>query len=169
MRKALLLIALTSVGAPSASWAQNLSVVPQGGRVADLVRAPANSEMAYVAGQTADPISKGPPAKFGNTQAQTVSVLGKIQKLLATQGFTLEDVVMMRVALVGDPAKGGAMDFAGMNAGYAQFFTATHHKPARMTTRVAALVTPGALVEIEVQAARTPGAPQVQAQPGTPK
>jgi len=51
------------------------------------------------------------------------------------------------------------IDFAGMNAGYAQFFTATHHKPARMTTRVAALVAPGALVEIEVQAAKAPGGP----------
>jgi enamine deaminase RidA (YjgF/YER057c/UK114 family) len=113
--------------------------------------------MAYVAGQTADPTAPGPPPRFGDTQAQTVGVLGKIQRLLQAQGFSLEDVVMMRVALVGDPAKGGAMDFAGMNAGYAQFFGATRHKPARMTTQVAALTEPGALVEIEVQAAKAPG------------
>ena len=105
------------------------------------------------------PFHAGPRRGFGDTQAQTVSVLGKIQKLLAAQGFSLEDVVMMRVALVGDPGKGGAMDFAGMNAGYAQFFEATRHKPARMTTQVAALTEPGALVEIEVQAAKPPRAP----------
>jgi enamine deaminase RidA (YjgF/YER057c/UK114 family) len=157
MDKSRLIAAAACAALASVAHAENLSVVPQGGRVADLVRAPAGSEMAYVAGQTADPAPPGGPP--GDTQAQTVSVLGKIQRLLQAQGFSLEDVVMMRVALVGDPAKGGAMDFAGMNAGYAQFFGTTRHKPARMTTRVAALVEPGALVEIEVQAAKAPGAP----------
>ena len=159
MRNALVAAAVACFVLAPAARSENLSLVPPGGRVADLVRVPAGAEMAYVAGLTADPITAGPPPRFGDTQAQTVNVLRKIQRLLESQGFSLEDVVMMRVALVGDPAKGGAMDFAGMNAGYAQFFTATHHKPARMTTRVAALVTPGALVEIEVQAARTPSPP----------
>ena len=155
MRRMLVLVA-TSVVLGSSAYAQNVSVVPQGGRVADLGRAPAGAEMAYVAGQTADPIAPGDPPRFGDTQAQTVSILGKIQRLLQAQGFSLEDVVMMRVALSGDPARGGAMDFAGMNAGYAQFFGTTLHKPARMTTQVAALTAPGALVEIEVQAAKAP-------------
>lgn len=140
----------------SAARAENVSVVPSGGRVADVVKVPAGAVTVYVAGQTADPLAPGEPRRFGDTQAQTASVLGKIERLLKAQGFSLEDVVMMRVALVGDPAKGGAMDFAGMNAGYAQFFGATRHKPARMTTQVAALTEPGALVEIEVQAAKAP-------------
>lgn len=151
------LVASLSLG--SAAWAENLSVVPSGGRVADVVKVPAGAVTVYVAGQTADPLGPGKPPRFGNTQAQTASVLGKIQRLLKAQGFSLEDVVMMRVALVGDPAKAGAMDFAGMNAGYAQFFGATRHKPARMTTQVAALTEPSALVEIEVQAAKAPSAP----------
>jgi len=159
MRRVLIMAAVTCIAIAAPAWAENVSVVPQGGRVADLVRTPAGSEVAYVAGQTADPTAPGPPPQYGDTQAQTVSVLGKIQRLLRAQGFSLEDVVMMRVALVGDPAKGGAMDFAGMNAGYARFFGTTRHKPARMTTRVAALVEPGALVEIEVQAAKLPGDP----------
>jgi enamine deaminase RidA (YjgF/YER057c/UK114 family) len=50
------------------------------------------------------------------------------------------------------------MDFAGMNAGYAQFFGSLRNKPARMTVQVAALTEPGALVEIEVQAAKAPRA-----------
>jgi enamine deaminase RidA (YjgF/YER057c/UK114 family) len=154
MRKFMTIGAIACVAFASTARAENFSVVPQGGRVADVVRVPAGSEMAYVAGQTADPTAPGSPPQYGDTQAQTVSVLGKIQRLLQAQGFSLEDVVMMRVALVGDPAKGGSMDFAGMNAGYAQFFGTTRHKPARMTTRVAALVEPGALVEIEVQAAK---------------
>jgi enamine deaminase RidA (YjgF/YER057c/UK114 family) len=148
--------AAACMGLVFSAQAQNVSVVPQGGRVADLVRTPAGSEMAYVAGQTADPIAAGDPARLGDTKTQTINVLGKIQRFLQAQGFSLEDVVMMRVALVGDPAKGGAMDFAGMNAGYAQFFGSTRNKPARMTTQVVALTAPGALVEIEVQAARKP-------------
>ena len=66
----------------------------------------------------------------------------------------MSDVVMMRVVLVGDPAKGGAMDFAGVNAGYAQFFGSSPSKPARFTSQGVALTVPGALVEIEVQAAK---------------
>ena len=137
-----------------AAKAENLSVTPPNGRVADLVKVPAGSETAYVAGQTADPLA-GEPPRYGDTRAQTVSVLRKIQHLLEAQGFSLEDVAMMRVALVADPAT-GVMDFAGMNAGYAEFFGRTRHKPARMTTQVAALTEPGALVEIEVQAAKIP-------------
>jgi enamine deaminase RidA (YjgF/YER057c/UK114 family) len=52
---------------------------------------------------------------------------------------------------------GNKMDFAGMMSAYTQFFgTATQpNKPARSTVQVAALAAAGALVEIEVIAART--------------
>ena len=48
------------------------------------------------------------------------------------------------------------LDFQGMNAAYNKYFgTADQpNKPARSTVQVAALVTPGALMEIEVQAVR---------------
>ena len=61
---------------------------------------------------------------------------------------------MMRVLLVGDPAKGGGMDFAGMMEGYTQFYGPLKNKPARITSQVAALVRPGMYAEIEVQAAK---------------
>ena len=56
-----------------------------------------------------------------------------------------------------DPAKGNTMDFAGMMAPYTQFFgtPAQPNKPARSTVQVAALVARGALVEIDVVAARS--------------
>jgi mono/diheme cytochrome c family protein len=52
---------------------------------------------------------------------------------------------------------GGKLDFAGMNAAYAKFFGTPDqpNKPAPSTFQVAALVAAGALVEIEVQAARS--------------
>jgi len=88
-----------------------------------------------------------------DTQSQTVGILKDLQKFLESQNLTLADVVMMHVYLGGDPAKDGKMDFAGMMAGYAQFF-GTHdqsNKPARTTVQV---VLPagarGALVEIDL-------------------
>ena len=50
---------------------------------------------------------------------------------------------------------GNKMDFAGMMAAYTQFFgtAAQPNKPSRSTVQVAALVAPGALVEIDVVAA----------------
>ena len=68
----------------------------------------------------------------------------------------MADVVMMRVLLVGDPAKEGKMDFPGMMEAYKTYFgTATQpNKPSRITSQVASLVQDGMLVEIEVQAAK---------------
>ena len=77
-------------------------------------------------------------------------------KELAASGLTLADVVKMNVFMVGDPAHGGAMDFAGLMKAYGKAFgEATQGKlPTRTTVQVAALPVPGALVEIEVVAAR---------------
>jgi enamine deaminase RidA (YjgF/YER057c/UK114 family) len=63
---------------------------------------------------------------------------------------------MMRVLLVGDPAKEGKMDFGGMMEGYKTFFGTAEqpNKPARITSQVAALVAPGMMAEIEVQAVK---------------
>ena len=134
-----------------------MHITPPNGQVAEAVRVPAGSEMIYIAGQLPDPVAPaaaGAPAQFGDTRAQTISVLTKIHDLLKEQGYSMSDVVMMRVILVGDPAKGGTMDFAGMNEGYARFFKPLPNKPARFTSQGVALTIPGALVEIEVQAAR---------------
>ena len=72
---------------------------------------------------------------------------------MKAQGYELSDSVMMRVLLVGDPAKGGRMDFEGFMAAYTQFFGTKEQPnlPARSTVQVAGLVAPGMLVEIEVQ------------------
>src|SRR6202034_121396 len=56
-----------------------------------------------------------------DTTSQTVGIIKDIQKLLESQKLTLSNVVMMRVYLGGDPAKGGKMDVAGARAGYSQF------------------------------------------------
>jgi enamine deaminase RidA (YjgF/YER057c/UK114 family) len=118
-------------------------------------------DMLYLSGQLPTPVTpadrdKGTPAVYGNTQAQSESTFAKIEGLLKDQGLTMGNVVMMRVYMAADPAMGNKLDFAGMNAAYAKYFgtAAQPNKPARSTFQVAALVAAGALVEIEVQAAR---------------
>jgi enamine deaminase RidA (YjgF/YER057c/UK114 family) len=93
-----------------------------------------------------------------DTKSQTVSLIKDIQKFLESQKLTLGDVVMMRVYLGGDPAKEGKGDFAGMMAGYTQFFGTKDqpNKPARTTLQVVLpAAASGALIEIDLVAVRS--------------
>ena len=128
--------------------------------IASSITVPAGSELVFLSGTLADVAKPDAPAgsteRFGDTETQTASVLAKLGKELAASGLTLADVVKMNVFMVGDPAQGGAMDFAGLMKAYGKAFgEATQGKlPTRTTVQVAALPVPGALVEIEVVAAR---------------
>ena len=99
---------------------------------------------------------KGSVAAYGNTEAQTISVLDSIKSSLARLGLDMGNVVKMTVFLVADPSKENKLDFMGMMAAYSKYFGTTEqpNKPARSTVQVAALVAPGALVEIEVIAVK---------------
>ena len=116
----------------------------------------------YLSGQMASPVisadaAKGTAAVFGDTETQATSVLTKIEALLKAQGLGMGDVVEMQCFLAGDPAKGGKMDFAGLNAAYAKFFGTAEqpNKPVRAAMQVAALATDWGLVEIQVVAVRS--------------
>jgi enamine deaminase RidA (YjgF/YER057c/UK114 family) len=82
--------------------------------------------------------------------------LKKIEATLKSMDLTMKDVVKMQVFLVGDPALGGKMDFAGLMESYRQFFGTAEQPnlPARSAMKVAGLANPGWLVEIEVTAVR---------------
>jgi enamine deaminase RidA (YjgF/YER057c/UK114 family) len=62
----------------------------------------------------------------------------------------------MQAFLVGDPAKGGEMDFAGFMKSYSKFFGTAEQPnlPVRSVVKVAGLASPAFLVEIEVTAVR---------------
>jgi enamine deaminase RidA (YjgF/YER057c/UK114 family) len=160
MMRAFVPAVLMGLAAAGAASGQNVHINPTNSFIAQAVKVPAGSETLYVSGITPDPIAPaaaGAQPQFGDTKAQTISALSKIQAIMKAQGYELSDTVMMRVLLVGDPAKGGKMDFQGMMAGYNQFFGPIANKPARITSQVAALANPALLVEIEVQAAKAPG------------
>jgi len=98
---------------------------------------------------------KGTPAAYGDMTEQTVGVLTAIKATLARVGLGMGDVVKMTVFMVANPAD-NKLDFAGMMAGYTQFFGTKDqpNKPARSAVQVAALAVPGPLLEIEVIAAK---------------
>lgn len=116
----------------------------------------------YLSGQMASPVpaadaAKGTAAVYGDTETHAESVLTRIEALLKTQGLGMGDVVEMQCFLAGDPAKGGKMDFAGLNAAYAKFFGTAEqpNRPVRAAMQVAALATDWGLVEIQVIAVRS--------------
>lgn len=128
--------------------------------IAAAVEVPAGKTTVYVSGKVPAVIDPSAPkdaqAAWGDTKAQTVSVLAQIKQQLESMGLTMGDVVKMQAFLVGDPALGGKMDFAGFMAGYTQFFGTQEQPnlPARSAFQIAALGNPLWRVEIEVVAVR---------------
>jgi 2-iminobutanoate/2-iminopropanoate deaminase len=132
--------------------------------ILEAARVNAGADVVYVSGQLPSPVDPAMPMSavdswedLGDTQAQTMSVLGKIEEILATQGFTMGDVVKLNVFITADP-RTGVMDFAGMNAAFREYFgtAAQPETTARSTFQVAALVGPHFLIEIDATAARAP-------------
>ena len=126
--------------------------------IASSVVVPAGSDLVFLSGTLADVVDDKAPVgsleRLGDTATQARSVLGKIQKELERSGLGMADVVKMNVYLVGDPRKGGTMDFEGLMQAYKAVYEPGKNLPARTTVQVAGLPVPGALVEIEVVAAK---------------
>ncbi|BDB20675.1 hypothetical protein cym2001_40400 [Pseudomonas sp. CYM-20-01] len=91
----------------------------------------------------------GAAAQYGSD-----AIAGVINVVLKadTSGTSVTNIGHGRVYFAGD-----GLDFAGLQAGYTQFFGTPEqpNKPARTALQVVALPLPGALVEVEAIAART--------------
>lgn len=133
--------------------------------ILEAARVSAGADVVYVSGQLASPVDPAMAMSavdsvddLGDTRTQTISVLGKIRDILATQGFEMSDVVKLTLFVAADPSI-GRMDFTGVNEGFGAFF-GTAENPvtvARSTFQVAGLVGPYYLIEIEAIAAKAPG------------
>jgi len=130
--------------------------------ISQAVEIPAGSTLIYHSGIVPGPAN--PQAErnsrefWGDTEAQTLSVLQRIDESIKAKGLTMGDVVKMQIFLVGDPELGGRMDFEGMMRAYTKYFgtEAQPNLPARSAFQIAGLAAPGMLVEIEVVLARPP-------------
>ncbi len=127
--------------------------------IASSAAVPATAKLYFLSGSTGSPIDPkdmDSPAAFGDTRAQTMSILTKMKAQLATLGLGMGDVVKLTVFMVGDPKLGGKMDRDGMTAAYKSFFGTAEQPnlPTRSTVQVAALGRPQTLIEIEAIAAK---------------
>jgi enamine deaminase RidA (YjgF/YER057c/UK114 family) len=114
---------------------------------------PAGAETMYLSGSGAVALADG---SWGDMRQQTVNTFERFRQTLEDQGWSMSDIVQVRAfAVAGDD---GVLDFAGFNAGYAQFFGTSDNpnKPVRSFVEIKDLVVDGWLVEIEIRAARMP-------------
>jgi enamine deaminase RidA (YjgF/YER057c/UK114 family) len=149
---------------PSLALAQDVirHKLPNGSTfpISAAVEVPPGKTLVFLSGMVppvADPKSpKDSIAAYGDTKTQTVGALNAIKTELESLHLGMGDVIKMQAFLVGDPSKGGKLDFEGFMQGYTQFFgtPAQPNLPVRSALQVAALANPGFLVEIEVTAVR---------------
>lgn len=160
MRLLVFAIGLAAASAAPAKEVRRLG--PAESPISASAEAPAGSRIVWISGTVPDAVDPSAPAgsaqRYGDTAAQTRSVLRKVEAQLKLHGMGLGDIVMMRVFLVAPPGQ-ARMDFAGMMTAYREFFgtSAQPNKPARSTLQAAGLVDPGWLVEIEATAAKAKG------------
>src|SRR5687768_7294566 len=106
---ALLTLALASAGALAQQPARILREGPAQSPIASSVRVPAAMELVYISGTVPDAVKAAAPQgtieRYGDTEAQTRSVLNKMEQELRKHGLGLGDIVMMRVFLVAPPGK----------------------------------------------------------------
>ncbi|MEZ5559337.1 MAG: RidA family protein [Pseudomonadales bacterium] len=155
--------ALLSLGLGAAAAQADVTRYPLPGSdfpIAQAVEIPAGTTLVYHSGMTPQPANpqaeRFSPEFWGDTEAQTLSVLSRLEESLQAKGLGFGDVVKMQIYLVGVPEQNGAMDFQGMMRAYRKYFgtEAQPNLPARSAFQVAGLAAPGMLVEIEVVLAR---------------
>jgi len=118
--------------------AQRQAVVPQGQNAsATLTPGIKYGDVLYVSGQ----LGNARNAPDSTIQGETTRALERVKGVVEAAGSTMDKVLKCTVFLV------NVADFQGMNQAYTKFFP--KEPPARSTIVVAALVSPGAKVEIE--------------------
>ena len=135
------------------SSAQEIIRTGEGRNFFNNIFIPAGAETLYLSGAGADPL---PDGTYGDMEQQTVDTFNKFKATLEEQGWSMGDIVQVRVfGVAGDD---GEFDFAGFNRGYQQFFGTEENplKPVRSVVEIADLVVDGWLVEIEIRAVRMP-------------
>lgn len=96
----------------------------------------------------------GSYGRYGNLREQCISTMKNIESTLALSGFSLDDVVHLRIYLAPDST--GKIDWNVWFDVYNQFYNNETRsiKVARTTLAVHSLARPDLLVEIEATAAR---------------
>lgn len=136
-------LAAIVAAAPRSAAAQGREVVSTGGRGSPTLSAAIKAGgIVYASGQL--------PAgglRDSSIEVQTTSALENVKRVFEAAGTSMNNAVKCTVFLV------DVNDFRGMNAAYQKFWSAENPPPARSTVVIAALVVPGAKLEVECMAA----------------
>lgn len=148
-------------GRPSLNpYVRTIGDGPYGASAAALV-APGTA-ILFSSGSLADPADTSKPEnsveRFGSMATQTTSVFRKLERTLAGQGFTWEDVFYVR-ALLSPPPGETTVDFDGFGEVFRERFPGRHPalRPALTVWAGPGFNANGTLVEIEVYAAAANG------------
>lgn len=145
--------ALLAAAFAMAAGAQEIKREGEGRMFYNSISIPAGAETLYLSGAGASPQADG---TYGDMEQQTTNTFEKFKASLEEQGWSMSDIVQVRV--FGVAGADGEFDFAGFNRGYQKFFGTEENpmKPVRSVVEIAGLVVDGWLVEIEIRAARVP-------------
>jgi 2-iminobutanoate/2-iminopropanoate deaminase len=136
MRK-LVLAAAILIASTAGAQSRTVVTTTASGNSANLSGAIRVGDMLYISGQL--PNLRAPADT--SIGGQTKSALEKIKSIADSAGTKMENVVKCTVFLI------NGADFQGMNAAYREFWP--KDPPTRSTVVVAALVSPGAKLEVE--------------------
>lgn len=145
--------ALLAASFAMTAGAQEIKREGEGRMFYNSISIPAGAETLYLSGAGASPQADG---TYGDMEQQTTNTFEKFKATLEAQGWSMSDIVQVRV--FGVAGADGEFDFAGFNRGYQKFFGTEENpmKPVRSVVEIAGLVVDGWLVEIEIRAARVP-------------
>ena len=157
--KIIAVIAGVSAAAISANAQEAIERNDEGRHFYSTIEVPANADQLYVSGKGPAAINNEAEgvARYGTTEQQARSTFGRIKEAVEAAGWSMSDIVMVRVYLVADPEM-GKMDFSGFNTAYREFFGTDEqpNKPVRAVVEISGLAVDGWLVEIDVRGARMP-------------
>ena len=136
-----------------AATAQEITRHGEGNLFFTAITIPPGAETLYLSGTGARQQEDG---SWGDIRQQAVDTFSRFQDSLEELGWSMSDVVQVRVFAVAD--ENGEVDFAAFNEGYLEFFGTEENpnKPVRSFLEIADLVVTGWLLEIEIRAARMP-------------
>ncbi len=161
MSKLLKIIALIAgvAAISTGANAQEIERIDEGRHFYSTIEVPAGADSLYVSGKgpgAINPDAEG-VARFGTTEQQARSTFERIKESVEKAGWSMSDIVMVRVYLVADPEM-GKMDFSGFNTAYREFFGTDENpnKPVRAVVEISGLAVDGWLVEIDVRGQRMP-------------
>lgn len=129
--------------------------------IARAVEVTPDTTIIYHSGLVPGPVNpkaeRGSREYYGDTETQALNVFKRAEASFKELGVSFSDVIKMQVFMVGDPALGGKMDFAGFMKAYKLYFgtEAQPNKPARSAFQIAGLAGgPNMLIEIEMVLAK---------------